>query len=182
MCQNEILVCCISSYSYIKPQQTPAHGAWPARCISSYSYIKPQRWLKAYGERLRCISSYSYIKPQPVLLAGHAHQVVYHPIPTSNHNDRDVRSLTFQLYIILFLHQTTTAMLGRSYWLLLYIILFLHQTTTLRGLLQQARRCISSYSYIKPQLRSIFALYFKHLRSFLCLRSGLDASILLQIC
>ena len=36
----------------------------------------------------------------------------------------------FQLYIVLFLHQTTTLSLLKSIIFKLYIVLFLHQTTT----------------------------------------------------
>ena len=56
--------------------------------------------------------------------------VVYRTIPTSNHND----------------------MVKRYNSALLYIVLFLHQTTTLSCLQPSAHRCISYYSYIKPQL------------------------------
>ena len=56
-------------------------------------------------------------------------QVVYHLVPTSNHNGNSKRNLKAQLFIILFLHQTTTS-----------------QTFTLPII-----RCLSSCSYIKPQ-------------------------------
>ena len=80
--------------------------------------------------QLRCISSFSYIKPQPFHHTCTASQVVYHPFPTSNHNSTKVHKHGYQLYIILFLHQTTT---------------FLRLTYL-------ENRCISSFSYIKPQL------------------------------
>ena len=55
------------------------------------------------------------------------------------------------LYIFVFLHQTTTcpgaARRGRS----LYIFVFLHQTTTITLPCTARRRCISLFSYIKPQ-------------------------------
>ena len=77
-----------------------------------------------------CISYYSYIKPQPVTLATSKACVVYHTIPTSNHNIiTDVFGQT-PLYIILFLHQTTTYIRIDRNDARLYIILFLHQTTT----------------------------------------------------
>ena len=55
------------------------------------------------------------------------------------------------LYIVLFLHQTTTLTLCEYCPMMLYIVLFLHQTTTvfLIGILMLS--CISYYSYIKPQ-------------------------------
>ena len=58
--------------------------------------------------------------------------VVYRTIPTSNHNWTCRLMLMGVLYIVLFLHQTTTGL----------------QTYLFR------LRCISYYSYIKPQLRA----------------------------
>ena len=78
-------------------------------------------------------------------------RVVYHPFPTSNHNPLMMTSFSTELYIILFLHQTTTLSGISCRSPLLYIILFLHQTTTLIGSDQKKRGCISSFSYIKPQ-------------------------------
>ena len=121
------------------------------RCISYYSYIKPQRLRRYAFRQMCCISYYSYIKPQPGLNPQLTNVVVYHTIPTSNHNCRQSLPPCLLLYIILFLHQTTT--LGRSTKkrCLLYIILFLHQTTTLGRIILPATCCISYYSYIKPQ-------------------------------
>ena len=56
--------------------------------------------------------------------------VVYHLVPTSNHNRLMVLRPIVVLFIILFLHQTTTFYHQRQYNALLFIILFLHQTTT----------------------------------------------------
>ena len=77
--------------------------------------------------------------------------VVYHLVPTSNHNWSSSMYKFGELYIILFLHQTTTlgfAPYGDSS---LYIILFLHQTTTIYSEYRTKVGCISSCSYIKPQ-------------------------------
>ena len=143
--------CCISSYSYIKPQPSPppvprcvvvyhpiptsnhnrhivfmflqmlyiilflhqtttGHDVLlhPVGCISSYSYIKPQPGYINNSGAICCISSYSYIKPQLVRWCSALPTVVYHPIPTSNHNLRREVWQVLMLYIILFLHQTTT--------------------------------------------------------------------------
>ena len=122
-------------------------------------------------------------------------RVVYRTIPTSNHNNKDPNGNFFllyivlflhqtttddvsklnasSLYIVLFLHQTTTSSFSCSFYTELYIVLFLHQTTTVpppqetyKRLyivlflhqtttryhhLRKAYRCISYYSYIKPQ-------------------------------
>ena len=77
-------------------------------CISSYSYIKPQPVANADIAQSCCISSYSYIKPQRHPIICTFPFVVYHPIPTSNHNSNSGSRFIFELYIILFLHQTTT--------------------------------------------------------------------------
>ena len=57
----------------------------------------------------------------------------------------------YALYLIWFLHQTTTC--RTSQWILsaLYLIWFLHQTTTTRPARVKCTRCILSGSYIKPQ-------------------------------
>ena len=56
-----------------------------------------------------------------------------------------------QLYIVRFLHQTTTKVSPTFKMLLLYIVRFLHQTTTMLPWLSAVLGCISSVSYIKPQ-------------------------------
>ena len=77
--------------------------------------------------------------------------VVYRPFPTSNHN-RMFHHLLFQrLYIVRFLHQTTTRVYQYSHCHQLYIVRFLHQTTTITMFIKVILRCISSVSYIKPQ-------------------------------
>ena len=100
------------------------------RCISYYSYIKPQLTLGWIVPLSSCISYYSYIKPQPRSKAICRFFVVYRTIPTSNHNLVGIWKTTLLLYIVLFLHQTTTY--GYGYFF--------------------KRCCISYYSYIKPQL------------------------------
>ena len=55
------------------------------------------------------------------------------------------------LFIIPFLHQTTTAIDGCTHDKRLFIIPFLHQTTTCRCLCSAARRCSLFLFYIKPQ-------------------------------
>ena len=56
------------------------------------------------------------------------------------------------MFICLFLHQTTTVAGFVVVWSLVFICLFLHQTTTPRLLGFHNHRCLSVYSYIKPQL------------------------------
>ena len=78
---------------------------------------------------MRCISYYSYIKPQLKDVTLSIGGVVYRTIPTSNHN--------------VLLNEVSVCVL--------YIVLFLHQTTTVIAKDEQQVRCISYYSYIKPQ-------------------------------
>ena len=77
-----------------------------------------------------CISSVSYIKPQHNGVSVSKSNVVYRPFPTSNHNIPVMVIDKLALYIVRFLHQTTTVIVVGK--------LFLS--------------CISSVSYIKPQL------------------------------
>ena len=88
---------------------------------------------------IRCISYYSYIKPQPTCREVCFFVVVYRTIPTSNHNDTTIIKHSGVLYIVLFLHQTTTSSLCN----------------------QVQGGCISYYSYIKPQL---FPRWFRILK------------------
>ena len=120
---------CLSSCSYIKPQLENSVAAMAMGCLSSCSYIKPQRGIVKWLIILRCLSSCSYIKPQPVRYLLGGLRVVYHLVPTSNHNRQSRKKPAHRLFIILFLHQTTTKDAGTI----------------------NAPRCLSSCSYIKPQ-------------------------------
>ena len=99
-----------------------------------------------------CLSSCSYIKPQLKRIRYAEIVVVYHLVPTSNHNDGKEISVNDLLFIILFLHQTTTHCTTKPHTAKLFIILFLHQTTTFTLILMTFLCCLSSCSYIKPQL------------------------------
>ena len=123
---------CISFYSYIKPQQCLAKWFRFCCCISFYSYIKPQQINDIDADAARCISFYSYIKPQPRRQSTGAIRVVYRSIPTSNRNNSRTKGIIWELYIVLFLHQTATYSLQSIFQSLLYIVLFLHQTATRR--------------------------------------------------
>ena len=192
---------CISSFSYIKPQQSRGEGDphrvvyhpfptsnhnWTSPIISPFSVVyhpfptsnhnsifRFSRSERLYiilflhqtttnREKSRifasCISSFSYIKPQPHATWYEIIPVVYHPFPTSNHNELAKYPDKEWLYIILFLHQTTTKYVYPDFLLC----------------------CISSFSYIKPQPRSYFGLYFRYLCFFWGLWSGFLCGILLQ--
>ena len=122
----------------------------------------------------RCILFSSYIKPQRIIFSCSSQRVVSYSLPTSNHNSAIVSDVGMSLYLILFLHQTTTLYGPNRIVIGLYLILFLHQTTTeydeggdmpplyLILFLHQTTTnrfdwfnpacCILFSSYIKPQL------------------------------
>ena len=99
-----------------------------------------------------CLSSCSYIKPQLPSLLLSIRQVVYHLVPTSNHNFKGLANdVTFVVYHLVPTsnHNVQKTLISDS---TLFIILFLHQTTTLSKGLFHMLGCLSSCSYIKPQL------------------------------
>ena len=121
----------------------------------------------------RCILFHFYIKPQQISQTGSPDYVVSYSISTSNHNSDKFFQFFFRLYLIPFLHQTTTwsAMKGNNLplylipflhqtttWsamkgnnLPLYLIPFLHQTTTCICFIRRRQSCILFHFYIKPQ-------------------------------
>ena len=120
-------------------------------CISFVSYIKPQLPTVAEFQSDCCISFVSYIKPQRAATRKRGELVVYRSFPTSNHNYLQRRAPPTRLYIVRFLHQTTTAINHRAFAEKLYIVRFLHQTTTCPPFFLLLLCCISFVSYIKPQ-------------------------------
>ena len=168
---------CISYYSYIKPQPWWAAISTLSCCISYYSYIKPQLavcwagWVDVVYRtiptsnhnsiidvKINCIVVYRTIPTSnhnSVIFISFGLKVVYRTIPTSNHNPKSKVNSCLMLYIVLFLHQTTTWWQNWKFCLWLYIVLFLHQTTTLWGGIKCSPCCISYYSYIKPQQQHV---------------------------
>ena len=131
-----------TKYNIIRPNNS---------CLSSCSYIKPQLGGLGLLNGLCCLSSCSYIKPQLPIYSEYRTKVVYHLVPTSNHNQQMYSVSRNMLFIILFLHQTTTCSRSTSKFSMLFIILFLHQTTTATQQNDWNLGCLSSCSYIKPQ-------------------------------
>ena len=87
-----------------------------------------------------------------------------------------------QLFIYLFLHQTTTSESSLSEFSLLFIYLFLHQTTTGASLSVVAYRCLSIFSYIKPQLmRSDYETVHSCLSIFSYIKPQLDIALWIWI-
>ena len=102
-----------------------------ASCISFYSYIKPQLNIRAGLVLKRCISFYSYIKPQQCPLNLCNDSVVYRSIPTSNRNFRACAP-----WAVPVVYRSIPTSNRNS----MYVDRF------------NTKRCISFYSYIKPQL------------------------------
>ncbi len=165
--------CCILFYFYIKPQLVLKTVDGEDGCILFYFYIKPQPQGGDNKMRLCCILFYFYIKPQLFVYTHEKRSVVSYSISTSNHNFDDITLfdiqvvsysistsnhnvtsrdiLTHLLYLILFLHQTTTELSCSENINELYLILFLHQTTTPLFTTFAEVGCILFYFYIKPQ-------------------------------
>ena len=70
------------------------------------------------------------------------------------------------LYILSFLHQTTTKEHQQAEGLRLYILSFLHQTTTYLATINFKYSCISYHFYIKPQRCLDFSKGFRSCISY----------------
>ena len=81
-----LVVGCILSKFYIKPQQDAKRQTAGNGCILSKFYIKPQPLSSNYVASLRCILSKFYIKPQPMDDKECLRNVVSYRNSTSNHN------------------------------------------------------------------------------------------------
>ena len=100
---------------------------------------------------MSCISFYSYIKPQLVSTASFRACVVYRSIPTSNRNMRAIKTeIRDVVYRSIPTSNRNQCRLYDFYYEL-YIVLFLHQTATAAAISCIRLSCISFYSYIKPQ-------------------------------
>ena len=121
--------CCFLWCSYIKPQRFDSRHY--VGSVVSYgvptSNHNVEQLLAQKGQC--CFLWCSYIKPQPASVAGFCSSVVSYGVPTSNHNAKMITSPLF----------------------LLFLMVFLHQTTTLGNQLCELRRCFLWCSYIKPQ-------------------------------
>ena len=93
---------------------SPRTRACPLCCILLNFYIKPQPETHSTCWASGCILLNFYIKPQLVALKGREDIVVSYWISTSNHNSRQSKSGAGTLYLIEFLHQTTTDRCLRS--------------------------------------------------------------------
>ena len=109
-CYNSIFISgCLSSCSYIKPQHVD-RSAWDSIVVyhlvptSNHNCPNPIITPTVVVYHLVPTSNHNC---QPQHFA--ALSVVYHLVPTSNHNLRTLLIFRCTLFIILFLHQTTTS-------------------------------------------------------------------------
>ena len=121
---------CILFHFYIKPQPCLRQCDEYASCILFHFYIKPQLLQPNTFRPIGCILFHFYIKPQLMAAANlidfvvsysistsnhncfsifmDLSRVVSYSISTSNHNHASCGWATRRLYLIPFLHQTTT--------------------------------------------------------------------------
>ena len=129
---ESILLSCILSKFYIKPQRYSALCLLGSGCILSKFYIKPQltgRTLNGFdvvsyrnstsNHNMRRITTWTCV-------------VVSYRNSTSNHNVWLSKATHKRLYLIEILHQTTTPVEAADWPRELYLIEILHQTTTIR--------------------------------------------------
>ena len=149
-------------------------------CILFYFYIKPQLLKPVQLVRRGCILFYFYIKPQPAVVVNLPQAVVSYSISTSNHNYGAPPMPSIGLYLILFLHQTTT--LARETWQNQRCILFYFyiKPQHVGDDNQKQSRCILFYFYIKPQLSNFShaqmpccILFYFYIKPQLCDRAVL---------
>ena len=134
-------------------QTTTINGCFSSAtcCILFHFYIKPQPFAAVLNITICCILFHFYIKPQLLPSASATQMVVSYSISTSNHNRLLRHKQPKRLYLIPFLHQTTTLLCQKNNARMLYLIPFLHQTTTCCRLLARSKGCILFHFYIKPQ-------------------------------
>ena len=155
-------MCCLSVYSYIKPQPCNRHRAGGRGCLSVYSYIKPQRG-RDREEVIQVVylsiptSNHNLIQQRDSLTkvvylsiptSNHNHLlpfvapvlVVYLSIPTSNHNIRCCLLVAVPVVYLSIPTSNHNPCRGMPHHIWLFICLFLHQTTTIRGLQKRWKR------------------------------------------
>ena len=121
---------CILFHFYIKPQLFPL--LYIMLMVVSYSISTSNHNYQSVPSLAKAVVSYSISTSNHncIRLINHACTVVSYSISTSNHNSKIASVIGKTLYLIPFLHQTTTVVLAMLHLLQLYLIPFLHQTTT----------------------------------------------------
>ena len=103
---------CILFHFYIKPQLLAVINYRSNSCILFHFYIKPQLSHFRFILSFCCILFHFYIKPQLAANSHDSRRVVSYSISTSNHNAVGIDCFIIKLYLIPFLHQTTTLLFG----------------------------------------------------------------------
>ena len=143
---------CILFHFYIKPQLTQFLILGFVSCILFHFYIKPQPNVYSGKNEYSCILFHFYIKPQLSDTKALSLCVVSYSISTSNHNSQLLPFSGDVLYLIPFLHQTTT---------LVYHFIFIYGCILFHFYIKPQhcyidckvqRSCILFHFYIKPQL------------------------------
>ena len=97
--------CCL----FLHQTTTILHGYLKSLWLYIVRFLHQTTTIASHGKvHACCISSVSYIKPQQTLWQQQQLSVVYRPFPTSNHNTPRAVLAQSALYIVRFLHQTTT--------------------------------------------------------------------------
>ena len=139
-------------FSYINPQRQTSVRSMLSWCLWVFSYIKPQPSTCTTCSSAGCLWVFSYIKPQQNQCTILCTVGVYGSFPTSNHNIVREFIDICRVFMGLFLHQTTTALMIFARSRRVFMGLFLHQTTTLCRKINGTSWCLWVFSYIKPQL------------------------------
>ena len=121
---------CILLNFYIKPQRATVSGG--GSTVVSYWISTSNHNVVRHRQSPFVVVSYWISTSNHNYLARLfvARAVVSYWISTSNHNEDLARRSSEALYLIEFLHQTTTYEVEMYWQLELYLIEFLHQTTT----------------------------------------------------
>ena len=152
---------CILLNFYIKPQRGSATSGWRNSCILLNFYIKPQLHLLARGVDRCCILLNFYIKPQPFLSCLWSLKVVSYWISTSNHNYKYKFCYICMLYLIEFLHQTTTFPENTYIRIRCILLNFYIKPQHRRAVKQMLQSCILLNFYIKPQQQYGNSVYYR---------------------
>ena len=123
-------------------------------CILLNFYIKPQLCNRGNRAGFGCILLNFYIKPQPYYEKALDNPVVSYWISTSNHNTKHGTLNSISLYLIEFLHQTTTIVLNFNFVRSCILLNFYIKPQLPDLIFIQIRGCILLNFYIKPQLLS----------------------------
>ena len=169
---HDYLLCRCSLFCfYIKPQLTSLSTIWSCGCSLFCFYIKPQPYRGEQFANIGCSLFCFYIKPQRVPVSTAQVKVVPYFVSTSNHNSARATPSKERLFLILFLHQTTTYTPSTTPRYSCSLFCFYIKPQLVVWLISIRKRCSLFCFYIKPQLHlsypvhrmrcSLFCFYIK---------------------